>query len=158
MPNSPVPEPWFKDGLRFSCSQCGNCCTGGPGAVWYTAQEGREMAATLQMTEDEFTAKYTRAIGSRRSLNERETSHGFDCVFLDRESKPGVALCRIYKTRPSQCGTWPFWPDNLTSARAWKAAKARTPCPGMDTGPLISPEQIGILRERDRVDNDSAPW
>ncbi|MFM7740581.1 MAG: YkgJ family cysteine cluster protein, partial [Planctomycetota bacterium] len=27
-------EPWYKDGLRFQCSQCGDCCTGGAGYVW----------------------------------------------------------------------------------------------------------------------------
>ncbi len=158
MSSSTPPEPWFKDGLRFSCTQCGNCCTGGPGAVWYTADEGRAIAATLGITDAEFESRYTRAIGHRRSLNESETSHGFDCVFLDRASKPGVALCRIYKSRPSQCETWPFWPDNLRSARAWTAAKSRTPCPGMDTGQLIPSDQIRIMRERDRADNDSAPW
>jgi len=24
-------EPWYKDGLKFSCSGCGDCCTGAPG-------------------------------------------------------------------------------------------------------------------------------
>jgi hypothetical protein len=66
-------QEWYKDGLRFSCSQCGNCCTGGPGAVWYTADEGRAMAVALGLTDEEFTAKYTRAIADRRSLNESET-------------------------------------------------------------------------------------
>ncbi len=151
-------EPWYQGGLRFSCTMCGNCCTGGPGAVWYTPAEATEMAASLGMSEADFTATYTRQVGSRRSLNEIETPHGFDCVFLDRETRPGSALCRLYKARPSQCRTWPFWPSNLSSRRAWESAKAATPCPGMGQGPLISVDQIGILRERDHEDNGTAPW
>ena len=35
---------WYADGLRFSCTQCGNCCTGPPGAVWFNEDEGKAMA------------------------------------------------------------------------------------------------------------------
>src|SRR5688500_1701558 len=31
--------PWFADGLSFTCTACGNCCTGGPGFVWITKEE-----------------------------------------------------------------------------------------------------------------------
>src|SRR5438105_3224904 len=30
-------EPWYQDGLRFSCTRCGHCCTGEPGFVWVCA-------------------------------------------------------------------------------------------------------------------------
>jgi len=150
--------PWYKDGLRFSCSQCGNCCTGGPGAVWYTADEGHAMATALGLSDEEFSARYTREIENRRSLNERETEHGFDCVFLDRTTQPGRALCSVYTARPGQCRTWPFWPENLESPQAWKAAKDRTPCHGMDNGKLYPIEQIRIMRDLDQADNETAPW
>lgn len=116
------------------------------------------MAKAIGMSEAEFTSAYTRAIGDRRSLNEVETAFGFDCVFLDRTSKPGVALCKVYLARPTQCSTWPFWTDNLRSKAAWSAAKARTPCPGMDHGALVPVEKIRILRDSDNRDNASAPW
>lgn len=151
-------EPWYSGGLRFSCTQCGNCCTGGPGAVWFTGEEGRAMARALGMDEAAFLEAHTRLVGSRRSLNERETKHGFDCVFLDRETRPGSALCSVYTARPSQCRTWPFWPTNLASKRAWESAKAHTPCPGMGTGPVIPIEQIRIMRDIDQRDNADAPW
>ena len=32
--NAAPGEPWYRDGLRFQCTQCGNCCTGDPGVVW----------------------------------------------------------------------------------------------------------------------------
>ena len=42
---TPALREWYAEGLRFGCTQCGNCCTGPPGAVWFTAEEGRAMAA-----------------------------------------------------------------------------------------------------------------
>ena len=44
-------EEWYRDGLRFECSRCGNCCTGPPGAVWFTRDEGKAMAAAIGVTE-----------------------------------------------------------------------------------------------------------
>src|SRR5262245_18529291 len=28
-----VSEPWYQDGLEFTCTRCGKCCTGEPGFV-----------------------------------------------------------------------------------------------------------------------------
>lgn len=153
-------EPWYRDGLRFACTQCGNCCTGPPGAVWFDAQEGRAIATDLGVSHEEFLAKYTRAIGARRSLNEVETEHGCDCVFLDRTSTPGRALCRIYRSRPTQCRTWPFWHDNLTTRGAWEATKKRVPCPGMDApgGRLHTLVEIRVMRDADARGSETTPW
>jgi Fe-S-cluster containining protein len=71
---------------------------------------------------------------------------------------PGKALCKVYRSRPSQCRTWPFWPDNLESRRAWVMAKKHAPCPGMDQGKLVPIEQIRIQRDLDLRDNGDAPW
>lgn len=153
-------SPWFRDGLRFECTQCGNCCTGPPGAVWIEPDEARAMAAELGMDEARFVECYTRLVGARRSLTERESEHGHDCVFLDRESSPGRALCRVYRVRPSQCRTWPFWEQNLVNRRAWEETKRRVPCPGMDApnGRLHTLVEISVLRDEDRRRSESAPW
>ena len=37
----------YADGLRFECTQCGNCCTGPPGRVWFSEEEGEAMAENL---------------------------------------------------------------------------------------------------------------
>ena len=47
-------QEWYKDGLAFQCTQCGNCCTGPPGAVWFNDKEAEEMAAELGMDIDDF--------------------------------------------------------------------------------------------------------
>ncbi len=53
-------EPWFADGLRFSCTMCGHCCSGGRGSVKLEAHEAAGMAAKLQVSQDTFYDKYTR--------------------------------------------------------------------------------------------------
>lgn len=128
------PEPWYSEGLRFSCTMCGNCCTGPPGAVWFDEGEGERMAEALGMDYDAFLKRYARRINGKRSLKESRTRHGHDCILLDRETSPGKALCRVYTARPTQCRTWPFWEENLESREDWDRVKASTPCPGMDSG------------------------
>jgi hypothetical protein len=124
-------EPWYADGLRFTCTQCGNCCTGPSGYVWFNDEELTAMADHLGLSEEAFLRQYSRKLGSRRSLTERKTKHGYDCVFLRRDEK-GRALCSVYPVRPVQCRTWPFWPENLRSPRNYlEAAKG---CPGTKRG------------------------
>lgn len=105
------------------------------------------MAAKLGVSETEFRRRYARRLGEDWSLNEVETEHGFDCIFLDRKSIPGKAICSLYEARPTQCRTWPFWPENLRTRRHWETVKRRTPCPGMETGTLVPIEQIRIQRD-----------
>ena len=133
---------WYAGGLRFRCTECGNCCTGPPGAVWFNDDEAVTMAEALGMTEAAFRKKFARKLNAGWSLNERKTAHGFDCIFLDRETDPGEARCRIYQARPTQCRTWPFWPENVESKDTWDATKHHTPCPGMDKGTLYSADEI----------------
>ncbi len=140
--SSPNDKPWYADGLRFSCTSCGNCCTGPPGYVWFTPKEGQQIAKLLGLDEEQFLKQYARKIKQRYSLREHKTSRGFDCVFLDRESVSGKAVCSIYDARPTQCRTWPFWPENLRTKQAWQSSKKHTPCPGMDTGPLFTQQEI----------------
>ncbi|MCL4222133.1 MAG: YkgJ family cysteine cluster protein [Phycisphaerales bacterium] len=133
-------------GLRFSCTSCGNCCSGGPGYVRFSPEEGRAMAAHMGISEDEFAAGYTREAGAGLSLTERLGPRGYDCVFLDRQSVPGKAICAVYEARPLQCRTWPFWPENLRSREHWERA-ARS-CPGMNTGQRHEPDFIRLTVER----------
>jgi len=131
---------------------CGNCCTGPEGVVWFTEAEGRAMAERLGLDEATFRRRYARRVDDGWSLQERVVEIDGrplnDCVFLDRETIPGKAVCGVYEDRPTQCRTWPFWPENLTSRRVWEAAKRRAPCPGMDHGALVPVERIRILRNQ----------
>jgi Fe-S-cluster containining protein len=138
---------WYAGGLRFRCTQCGNCCTGPPGTVWFTPAEGRAMAERLGLDEADFYRKHAHKVDGRWSLRERRTSAGYDCVFLDRTTVPEKAVCSLYEARPAQCRTWPFWPENLVTSEAWATAKRRTPCPGMGRGRLVPIEKIRIQRD-----------
>jgi Fe-S-cluster containining protein len=94
-------------------------------------------------------------MGNQRSLREKVTSFGNDCIFLDRESIPGKAVCGLYEARPEQCRTWPFWEGNLRSRKSWEETKKHVPCPGMDTGPVHDFVEITIALERDKAGGGS---
>ena len=120
---------WYDAGLRFSCTQCGNCCTGGPGYVWFDEAEARAMAAELNLEVREFYQRYARRKVGRWTLEEVRIARGkYDCIFLERDER-GRGKCSIYHVRPTQCRTWPFWASNLKSPRQW--AVAAEGCPGM---------------------------
>jgi Fe-S-cluster containining protein len=76
-------EPWYKDGLRFTCTRCGHCCTGAPGYVWVNEKEVQALADYRGEPAAEVHGLYTRAAGRRRTLREKENG---DCVFFDREA------------------------------------------------------------------------
>ncbi len=106
-------DPWFKDGLQFTCTQCGDCCTGAPGVVWVTDDELLEIAEYLDKPIGEIRLFHTRIVRGRVSLT--EFANG-DCTFFD----PKARNCTVYKARPVQCRTWPFWNSHLESPGAWK--------------------------------------
>lgn len=127
-------DPWYSNGLRFQCTQCGNCCTGAPGFVWVNQQEIADLAQKIGVADvEEFERLYVRKIGMRKSLVEFPNG---DCVFFDGERR----TCTVYEARPRQCRTWPFWNSNLRSPEAWQETCAQ--CPGSGKGKLYSLEQI----------------
>lgn len=152
---TPDPEPekrQARDGqsLRFECTCCGNCCSGPPGYVLINESEIRALAARLGVSRMRFLAEYTHTSPEGISINERTVPlpgkpRNLDCVFLDRETVPGKAVCSVYEDRPGQCKTWPFWPSNLKSRAAWERA-AKT-CPGIDRGRRYDLVQIRIARD-----------
>lgn len=125
-------EKWYKEGLRFECTGCGKCCTGGPGYVWVNGEEIKAMALFLKISESEFGRKYLRRANGKLSLIER---HNHDCVFL-KDKK-----CDVYGARPTQCRTYPFWPEHTRSPETWEHVKRE--CEGIrDSARLIPVEEI----------------
>lgn len=134
-----VKEKWYESGLCFSCTQCGNCCSGDPGYVWATREEVRAISEYLGRTDGWLGKEHLRRVGLRYSLTERPDG---DCIFLKREC--GKTFCSIYSVRPRQCRTWPFWNENLSSPAAW--AQAHQKCPGMNTGRRYELVEIEVRR------------
>ncbi len=135
-------KPWYKDGLKFKCSGCGDCCTGAPGYVWVNQEEMKMMAGEVDLSLEEFQDQYTRKIGIRRSL--KEFGNG-DCVFFDHETRK----CEVYAARPRQCKTWPFWDSNLRTPKDWEQTCEE--CPGSGTGKLYQLEEIEALRKTMKI-------
>lgn len=125
-------EPWYQDGLPFTCTRCGNCCTGPPGYVWVTPAELSALADHLREPVEVVRAACTRSALGRRTLREKENG---DCVFYE----PGAG-CTVYAARPTQCRTWPFWESTTETPEAW--ARTQSVCPGSRHGELISAEEI----------------
>src|SRR4029077_6086863 len=90
--HSKMSDAWYRDGLRFSCTRCGNCCTGAPGFVWVNDEEIAAIAAHRGESIEHGFGLYTRPFEGARSL--REKANG-DCVFYDRAQG-----CTIYPVRP----------------------------------------------------------
>ncbi len=132
-------KPWYQDGLQFECTACGKCCSGEPGYVWLNAEEITDLAKAMRLDEDDFRSKYLRRVGSRYSLKEYPDG---DCILLD----PTTRHCLVYKARPIQCRTWPFWTSNLRTQSDWDATCEV--CPGAGQGKLYTLEQIEIERKK----------
>ncbi len=126
-------SPWFKDGLKFQCTQCGDCCTGAPGYVWVNKAEIAALAANQGLEISEFEQKFVREIGRRKSLI--EYSNG-DCVFFDGKTRK----CTVYDARPRQCRTWPFWDSNIRTEEAWQ--RTCEICPGSGVGNIVPVEEV----------------
>lgn len=137
-------EPWYaaEGGLRFSCTGCGDCCTGEPGAVWVNEDEITALAAYLGMEPAAFEREYVRRRGMRRTLYERFDG---DCILFDEETRG----CSVYPARPVQCRTWPFWERNVDGQRSWQQTCEE--CPGSGKGELISVEKIRARVEETRA-------
>jgi Fe-S-cluster containining protein len=138
-----APSPWWRDGVYFSCTQCGLCCGGAPGTVRFTASERSAMAYALGICETEFDILYTWEKYGVLSLREKPN---YDCVFLktgDGGAKYGGAECGVYGARPAQCRTFPFWPDVMESRRSWDDFSLS--CPGMDDGLFHGRDEISEI-------------
>jgi hypothetical protein len=135
-------KPWYANGLRFTCTRCGNCCRnhGEYTYVYVSPAEVSAIARHLGTSEGEFLARYCREEDGWTHLRMDDPA----CPFLG----PGNA-CGIYPVRPRQCATWPFWRENLERA-AWEEVKRD--CPGMDRGEWHSRAEIERLaRETDEA-------
>lgn len=132
--NDSTPHPWYKEGLRFKCTECGKCCSGPSGHVWVSEEEMMAISTFLQIPLDLFKRKYVRLRDKRYALVEMK-SQNHDCVFL-KDKK-----CSIYPVRPAQCRTYPWWQENLNSEESWKLAAES--CEGIsEDAPVVPYSQI----------------
>jgi Fe-S-cluster containining protein len=128
--------------LRFECTGCGACCTGGADHyVETSAKERVAIRAFLKLSPSWFRRRYlvrvdTDTTGIRLGQDGR-------CPFLGDDNR-----CRIYPVRPRQCRTYPWWPELIENQRDWTDEARR--CEGMNRGTVVPLSTIerGLARER----------
>lgn len=111
---------------RFTCTQCGKCCTG-DGEVWIADEEAGRIAGHLGMPLQRFYQQYTKEYSKVEGFRLLKTKHNQarDCIFLQPDN-----TCSIHKVRPLQCSTYPWWPD-LMNQQDWVWERDNV-CEGFD--------------------------
>ena len=85
--------------IFLQCDRCTACCRW-PGQVSLNATQITQLAAYLQLSEDEFIQEYTRLNRTRTGLALKDQADG-SCVFLDGDD------CRVNSVKPQQCRDFP---------------------------------------------------
>jgi Fe-S-cluster containining protein len=144
-------QPFYYQGLYFSCLRCSVCCRYESGYVFLSKTDLALLASCAQMRYTEFMQTYCRWVPSelgleRLSLKEKSgfgsQAAAFDCIFWG-SAQAGASVqegCTVYEARPLQCRAFPFWTRTLSSAKNWKETAAD--CPGMGKGAFHSSEVI----------------
>ena len=120
-------------GLRFTCQPGCTACCDQSGFVYLTEDDIVRAAKFTRMTPAAFEKRYVyRTRHERRFRKPRDRQ----CPFLESNG------CAIHPAKPTQCRTFPFWPELVESRAEWN--KTGRWCPGIGKGPLI---QIGTAME-----------
>lgn len=127
-------QQWWSKGIKFECQGSGKCCTsrGGYGFVYLTLTDRKRFAKFFKIRTAEFTKKFCTKSHGLWHLNEDKENP--DCMFLIKNR------CSVYEARPTQCRTWPFWPE-VMNPKAW-VKEVINYCPGVGKGKNVSAQEI----------------
>lgn len=130
-------EKFYDKGLSFECQQCSHCCCDEPGFVYLSREDLDNILALLAIPEQDFIDQFCRFVpfydGSEvLCLKEKEN---YDCIFQNKGKG-----CEIYKARPVQCSTYPFWSFIIKNKKAWEDEAKE--CPGINKGKIHTKEEI----------------
>ena len=125
----------LKNGIKFSCQSSGNCCVsrGEHGYVYLSKKDLKKLSSHFNLEIKDFKKKYCSKTDGFIHLKELKKNNG-NCIFLNEKR------CTVYKSRPIQCRTWPFWNENM-NAKTWNNSISKN-CPGIGKGKLIKKYQI----------------
>ena len=127
--------PFYRAGLKFSCTRCSCCCRFDTGYVWLSQTDLDRPSARFDTDNKTVIANYCTIVDlsgfKRLSLQEQENK---DCVFWQNGG------CSVYVDRPIQCRSFPFWAPYLDSRSNWDSLD-RT-CPGVNIGNHYSEDEI----------------
>jgi Fe-S-cluster containining protein len=128
-------EPFYKDGLKFSCQRCSACCRFDPGFVNLSEQDLAALQTWSGLDRETVITTWCRWVnrGDGEEYLCLKEKADFDCILWDNG-------CIAYESRPIQCSSYPFW-ASLVSDEDWWEANARD-CPGINKGALHTREEI----------------
>ena len=131
---TPAAEPDAERGLRFECTQCGKCCwtRGEYSHVYLTKDDLAALASAVGLSVAETRKRYT--FRDENGWTELDFAGG-RCVMLDAKTN----LCTVYESRPTQCRTFPFWPEMIR--RGGWTAEAKNICEGVGRGRVVAKEE-----------------
>jgi Fe-S-cluster containining protein len=124
-------KKFWHDGLYFKCHQCGNCCTFPNGVVYASKNEMLEISNFLSLSFDKFLENYTVIDDEFIAIKSKEDG---PCVFYENHA------CAVYSVRPTQCRTYPFWPEILKNESRW--LNESTKCAGINKDSFHTKEEI----------------
>ena len=138
----------YKNEIRFECQGSGNCCVsrGSYGFVYLSPNDLKRFAKYFKVSINKFKEKYCQITDGFIHLIENNELEG-KCFFLKNKK------CTVYKNRPSQCRTWPFWNENM-NAKVWNEDISIN-CPGIGKGNIIKPKKIASFLKED-LENEKA--
>ena len=114
--------------LRFECTRCGRCCTGGADRYVYVSElEAEKIRHVLGVGRKWFRQRYSRQLEDGDLVLQ---SCADRCIFLQQDGG-----CRVYEARPAQCSSYPFWPEIVKTSAAWQREGRR--CEGIGRGNVI---------------------
>ena len=125
----------IEKGIRFECQGSGNCCVSRDtyGFVYLSKKDIKKLSIGFKTTEQNFTKNYCQKTDGFIHLKELKKNNG-NCIFL-KDNR-----CTVYKSRPIQCRTWPFWPENMNT-KTWNNDIAKN-CPGVGKGKVKTKNEI----------------
>ncbi len=132
---------FYKDGLKFSCTRCSDCCRLSPGVVYLSNTDLTNLCQWFKFSREEFVEKYCRWVmyyDGTYVLSLQETPK-YDCILWSENG------CKAYGARPVQCSTYPFWSWMLASKKDWDDCEKD--CPGINKGKLWTFEEIEEQRK-----------
>lgn len=140
---------WFKETIEFSCTACGKCCKSkGSNKVYLNDAETYSIAEHLRVSTTKFDEVYTdQRIDVKNRLLKTIKQHSIkkQCLFLVDNK------CSIYEVRPTQCRTYPFWPQIMIGPAEW-TAEAHL-CEGIKT--KVSLPTDTLMKEQNLHDKES---
>ena len=125
-------RPWFKNGLKFSCVQCGRCCLGTRTNVFVNPSEMKALAEAKGMSMHSFVQNFTEereisTAGGEKVVHTSLKNSNGACSLLSSDRK----TCTVNDAKPTQCKNYPFgWPNVVVGEAEWGSEAQR--CPGIN--------------------------